>query len=240
MSSQSAIVTSSISSVEDRRLGMLGSSIVRRHGKGNSWNVLRIGIRYQLKGTGATIKDPAINFFMGLCSGVTAPFGTKTPTNCFGLRYKPTYWPFNAAGGANMACYQNVNLVEPGYSAKDIGGTLTETSFTITGGTNWIWPADVTAATRRCLFVDIVKGSPNYALNILYCKSATAAPDISASDFSSLVQTTTPSESNHSFLTNKGAVAFDQSAGELDCINLQWTGIYAQLHICDLAVVVIS
>ncbi len=236
MSSYSSIVTETISSVEDRRAGLVNSSLVRPHGKGTGWSTLRVGMRFQIAGNAANIKLPVL--FVGLCSGTTAPFGVASSTNCFGLWIQPaTSWVFTAASGGNMGYFETVDGTA--FSAKKVGSTLTKSSV-ITLTENWFWPAVSTAATRRCLFVDIIKGSPNYTMSVFFCNGATAAPDVTAADFAALVASASPSATNHVFKQNIGALAFDQSAGTLDCVNVSWSAFSEVFHICDLATVVIA
>jgi len=90
------------------------------------------------------------------------------------------------------------------------------------------------------LFVDIVKGSPNYALNYFFSNTITDGADVQTSDFLAQVVLTTPSFARHSFTTNAAALAFAQSAGTLDAINIAWSLDYIKVHICDLAAVVIA
>lgn len=124
-------------------------------------------------------------------------------------------------------------------SVKVVNGVLTYSAFINDGQTTY-WPCDPTTATRRMLFVDIIKGSPNYSLNFFFCNSQTASPDVLVTDYQTKVLLTTPSATNHSFTPAVGALAFDQSAGTLDAVNLSWSLDSVKMHICDLAVIVIS
>lgn len=124
------------------------------------------------------------------------------------------------------------------FSAKGVAGVYTIGPIVGNGDVTYL-PADFTTATRRMLFVDIGKGSPNYTVRVFYPNQPTAAPDVLSSDFINWYTAVNPQFTNHNF---PGAVsmAFSESGGTLDCINVSWNNVQAPCHICDLAVAKIA
>jgi hypothetical protein len=125
------------------------------------------------------------------------------------------------------------------FTVKNVGGVQT-LSAGINDGQTAYWSADPTSATRRMLFADIIKGSPNYSINMFYCNTAASGNDALDTDFRTQVLLASPSFTNHQFTAGVGALAFDQVAGVLDCVNVTWELYSVRFHICDLAAVVIS
>jgi hypothetical protein len=146
---------------------------------------------------------------------------------------------YAAASGGNMACAADGNSGTT-FSAKNVGGVITK-SAGINDGQIMYLPLDPTAATRRMLFVDVTKGSPNYSFSWFYCLSATASPDVTQADFTTQVQAATPSFTNHAFRgTTATGLAFSEAAGTLDCVNVFWPLQMHRMHICDVAAVKIA
>jgi hypothetical protein len=239
------IVTETIGGVEDRRIALSNDSLARPHGLGVSWNVLRIGLRLQLEPTpgNASILTGYPILFIGLCSGTTNPFGTVNCTNAYGYTHYPQpatngNWGFGLAGGGNMTAYGSGNSVYC-FSIKHVAGVQTLGGIIQNGGVTY-WSADPTAATRRMFFVDIARGTPNFSLRAFSCNSQTAAPDVTTTDFLNQVVAPTPAFTNHSLgASGEGALAFSESNGVLDCVNISWNK-FVRVHICDLAVVKLS
>lgn len=228
----SIIVTETISSVVDQRIGLQNSFFARPHGI-SSWNTLRIGIRLQMENTGANLSgNPHI--FFGLCCGTSAPMGSAIPTHAVGWWTNPATWVYTAASGSNLTYYA-------GNTTNSCAGIVTVKGVTTASGVSAVavqfnFPADPTAATRRMVFTDIFKGSPNYTFRVFIPNAAVAAPDVLNTDFLAQLVKTTPSFTNHTYGASSGAVAVNEAVnGTLDCVNIWWNRSVPKIHICDLA-----
>ena len=121
---------------------------------GDSWNTLRVAISIAVEDTGANI--PGVVFRMGLCHGTTNMPGDVTTDNSYGLEFI-TGFQRNAGPPVNF-----VSLLRRS-PFRRVGSTLT------TGATSWFTGLiGVVNACRQVIFVDIIKGSPNYTFKVFY------------------------------------------------------------------------
>jgi len=227
------ITSQTIGGIPDQRITIGTGYVARPHGVPSaSWTKLRLGIRFQWHNTGANLTSTP-RFFCGLCSGVAAPVGTGAPLHALGVWSNSATWTYAAAAGSNMTYYSTPNT---GLLGAHFVNSPTPTTGGAFGATVYC-PADQTAATRRMLFVDITKGSPNYTIGWFMANTAVAAPDVLVADFLGVMELSTPSFTGHGVASSPYAVATNETTqGVLDCVNVAWDRTTPTMDICDIAV----
>src|ERR1051326_1867460 len=155
----SIIKARTISSVVDNRIQMTNSHFARGFTPPSGWTQLRLAFRFSFSDLG-TSAGSTPQFAFGFCSGQTNIFGDATADHFVGWKTVKATWTRNT--GVNA--YDSTIDCQP---FKRIGTTDTNGS-----GTQlpWYFNYDI-ANYRDIMFVDLVKGSPNYTLKI-YARNA--------------------------------------------------------------------
>lgn len=224
----SAYITSrTLSEIADKRIRMLNSTVLRAHGI-SSWNSLRIAIRFTFDGN-ANIS--------GINNNLRIGFQNLTGTQFIGFSHDYNGFAFQAASGGNAAYYNPyVNL---DYPTKILNGIYTNGR---SAACNFIPPADVTATTRKMIFVDVVKGVPNWTISLFNPNAAPSSTvDVSVDEFLTTATSNAPVFVNHGYTTFT-PIAFDEDAGIVDHICIYWStsAVATWLEISDLAVINMS
>jgi hypothetical protein len=215
----------------DVRAYLAGNTLRRTLSIGSNWTRLRIGIRFSYEDTGATLTGTP-RFVLGLCSGTANPWnnGASTTLNFIGVRQVNASVTRNIVGDSTHFA----GALQP---FKRLGITST-TGTTFTNA----WVGSAQPATRRnLLFLDILKGSPNYTLHGFY-RDSTVGADVTRAKFIEQVEVVSSVVSNHSW-TDGGplgagkTLAFDEVAGALDTVNIAWDRSAPKIYISDLAIV---
>lgn len=228
----SVINQRTISSETDNRIVLQNSNFARLVPIGTSWNSVRVAIRYAGNNTGANIAGTP-RLAVGLCAGTSNIFLDASTTHWVGALTNLATWTWHAASGGNMAYYgANWAAAKKIGSTITIGGTMSTCSIT----------ADATTTTRRFMFVDIIKGSPNYTINGFYPAgvNVAAAPDVLYTDWLSQFDVASPSFTNHTYNSGTTLAVDEATDGTLNAVNVAWNQLTPTIEICDVAVLRLS
>ena len=206
----------------DRTIQLANEEYVRTFSIGTNWQKIRIGIRFCFPSTGNCANT---EFYFGVCQGTTNTFLSSNTTDWMGITVGTPYgnavWNYNVGryfspGGGNYA------------PLKRVGNT--NTVITSLGGS----PA-ITAnpAVHNTMFLDVLKGSPNYVLTFWMCNAAQSAVDISRPLWAYYMpyETSTPNVSGSGALN----VAYSGS-GLFDTLSIRWNKIVPVMFIYDVGV----
>lgn len=224
----STIFERTISAVVDRRIVLSNSNWARPHGE-TGWTKLRIGLRWSMRDSGATLTGTPV-FAVGLCSGSTSIFGDLTVAHWVGVKTTGATWPRITGPPTAYQLY-------PAQSGKTIGATFTV-------ATNWLsisgfTLSDVAGGNRGCWFVDITKGSPNYTI-AGYARINGTAGDISLATFQAQIAIDAATLTNHTTV-NSASVAVDEATnGTLDHICFSWNRATPEIEISEHGVYVLA
>jgi len=151
-------ITTTFASGNDIALQLGNEEWVRTLAVGSTWSHIRIGVLYQLIGTVTTAGGTG--FFIGMCSGTSNPFGAATTTNAVGLEVINALG-FVANSGNPYYQFGSSN----GQVCKKVVSTITTNVTNVFDSVDGGVPTNLGATLRRgLLYVDIVKGSPNYTI----------------------------------------------------------------------------
>ena len=222
-----SIILRTFGGVVDKRIRQMSTTFYRPFTPPASWNRLRVAMRVTMSGIATT--GGVNNFFhIGLVRDTWGGGNVGWFTDYRGMTYA-------AASGDYAAYYYCYSTTA--YLATSTGLNSANTK------ARYYFPADASVAIRRFLFVDLIKGSPNWTMNIFYPTSKPlAALDFSRQDLLDVATTETPVVSEHGWTGNFTSVAFTEPDGGLNSVAVLWasstTPVY--LEVCDLAVVKIS
>jgi len=224
----SKIKLRTFSSVDDKRIRLTNSNAARLWSAdvGTSWSKIRIGCRIGIEDTGAGLTSTP-RFAFGICSGTSNIYMDATTTHWCGIltnaatwsRFTgPTFYQI-AAGGLVVA--------------KRIGSTLT-TGSGIGDYSNW---HDCAAATRKALFLDITKGSPNFTFNLFYEHGAFSSVDVSLATLLAQLPLSSPAITDHESSSNVTLAIDEATNGYFNAVNFAWDRTSPAIEISDMAVV---
>jgi hypothetical protein len=160
--------------VEDRRLCLSNATAARKLSVGSSWNRIRLGVHYAMDDTGANITGTP-RLWIGLlnnpsASAANGPFGTTS--HFLGIRSRAATWT-RAAGPpvsyAALSCWESVKRVGTTNTTTAIAGTC---QFVAAPSTN-----------RWNVFVEIVKGSPNFTVQAGFWNQSVTNVDFTKEQF---------------------------------------------------------
>lgn len=228
------ITKRTIADADDKRVVLTASEIRRKMAMGTTWTKLRIGLRLVVPASETIADNPVFAF--GLCTnGARDGFGNTT-LNFIGARMSGASFNYTAgppayltasAAGAMLAC-------------KRVNGVTTDGSAVSSAATMLV--AEPTT-NRSCLFLEITKGSPNWTVQLgAPTTAAGVQADISLALFQ--VQMDWPQWSATSITSwvsgyNIGTartLAFDETAGAIDTVDVCWKVPSPGLEVCDVAV----
>lgn len=231
LQASSSIKSRTYSSIVDNRIALSNSNFARPHGVG-SWSKLRVALRISGTDSGASLTAP--EFAFGLCAGTTNIYKDGTTDHFAGMRTTGNWTRTTNSGILN---YQTGGGIWQPF--KRIG-TTTTTSTNLAGAGIIVSANAATVATRYLLFLDILKGSPNYTFSLFDPNGGNFAADATASDFLTQAVLTTPSFSGH-VVNASATLAVDEATnGTLNCVNLYWDQIDPKIELSDLAIVRLS
>lgn len=231
-------ITTTFASGNDVALQLGNEEWVRTIVAGSTWTHIRIGILYQLIGTSST--PGASGLFIGMCSGTSAPFGAATTTNAVGLEVINSL-SYIANSGNPYFQFQSAN----GQVCKKVVSTITTNGTNVFDSVDLGVPTNLGSTLRRgLLYVDIIKGSPNYTIQVSGAasmgSSSAGTHDFTVSDLLSgmtqalgsivvagfsLVSANTP-------LT----LACDETAGGFDTVDIYCNELANPVNLYEIAV----
>jgi len=186
-----------------------GSRAARLVNLPTGWGRLRVGILAALSGAVTETLDMGIGF----CSGTTNILGDATTTHWIGARSTGA-WTYSSGGyvTGTVSYYKRVG-----------------TTYTGGGGLSGYDISDVGTRDHVCgMWVDIVKGSPNYTVEIVWYDTVPSGSNsLSVSVFlskMSIAKTLNGSQPS-GYYFHSGAVACSESTdGYFDAVNISWPG----------------
>ena len=222
-----SIISRTYGGITDHKLVLSQDECGRSMSIGSTWNQIRVLMRFTVNCNGLTSNTYSPSFFFGLCSGTTDMVAGNT-TNFLGLETRTDgAWIYTAGSPPYLAVgYESF------YATKKVGTTVTNAGATIGYG-NFV--ADT--GTRNVLGFEITVGSPNYTVGIYSTYALAAIPhDMLYSEMFIALQADSPlncaralTDFAHGTVGGPNyydyeskAIAFDQSAGALDTVNLWW------------------
>ena len=220
----SSIVVRTIGGLPEAAIQMSNSTWARPINLASTWQKIRFGIRVHFApsvtpGSGAV-------FAVGLCSGTANQFGDFTTTHFVGIQVSGGY-------GINAGQFTN-NTVFP---VVRIGTTSTLGAAIQATSTTFLTVNAAATADRALLFVDIVKGNPNYTIS---CFMATVTTDKTALQFLQDVQIANPTEIGYTFGTPQTIAVNEAVNGVLNAISCSWNATLSMPEICDVAFVLLQ
>lgn len=163
---------------------------------------------------------------VGFGHGVTNLVGDRTCDNWIGM--------ISADSSVNRSATSYQWDANQLVVAKKVGTTLT-TGGALNAALAYIFNQALAAtADRTVFFVDLTKGAPNYSVRIFYRSSSTVV-DTSQATFLLQMAADPPSLTGYTYGAN-AALAFDETAGALDTVQLWWDRYEPNFEISDLAV----
>jgi hypothetical protein len=219
----STIQSQTIGGVGDQCIALAASQFGRAHGYGDNWNTLRVAINFNVEDSGGNLSSVVLR--VGLCSGTANMPGDSTTANSYGINLSlATLYRLVST----YAYYQNCAPV----AFSRVGSVET------TSATNINFQMSTVSNTRSMLFLDIIKGSPNYTMKAFY-RNAYGAFDSTPAVFLAAVGHATPSATSHTYVSPTGtALAINTGTnGILDTVYVGWNLLTPRLFISNLAVV---
>lgn len=226
----------SLAPTTDKYLTIGNEEYLRKLAIGNNWNSLRIGAMLAITPDG-TNNITGCKLMIGVCSANatfanTAGYSAASTTNYIGA---DLYCPGNT-GTPETATYQAGSGNPYFYCANGTYGVptsirrrvaTTDTFATIGGNAQRpIAAAGVGSTLRRTpIYVDIIKGSPNYTVNVWNCQQGNSATDFGHTHFLTGFETSTPVLNGVTFTQitgSPGVIACSESAGNFDTVSLFW------------------
>lgn len=213
------------------------SSWARKLDFGTSWNSLRVGIRgyyrhvtaspnnVSISGTGPT-NSP--QFGIGLCSG--SPARENSATHWSGIITTGGTWLEQDQGA------QNYTVQFSGFApSKKVGAVTTIGSAFAQAVMLGAGALHATSFLRSLIFVDIIKGSPNYSFKLFCDTNPGASGDKTRATFLTQMETQPPSLPGYIY-SSAITLAVDESVdGVFDSINIFYSRTGPEIELCDVA-----
>jgi hypothetical protein len=213
----------------DKRIQLGNEDFVRPMGFGANWKKIRIAMRLAFNDSGSDITTAG--FVVGVCQGTQYSYSSANCIDFIGA---------SIPGGATpdtISLTRTTSTIlyytSPGNSSgmavhKKVGAVITAVSYglNVTGYFN-----AVPTAYRSLYFVDIAKGSPNYAINTW--TQSQHQSDFSRDTYISMLD----NESAPTPLASSAATPAYSGSGLFDSVCIRWNKSTPTIEISDLTVV---
>jgi hypothetical protein len=224
-------------------LSLSSGQLGRKMPWGDRWNRIKVVVGWRLNG-GITLTTGAPDSLLGICSGTTNMGGSATTDNFMGLR-----WGSGGADSITFTAGTLINFFDMSTAFRFVSRRATTTTAIATGGSGHRIPATegyigwIVYNLWRPVFAN---DAASVAYSFLEISNDTTLVEYSHAkncarrllqDLNSAVGTASQTETaivGSSSGTN--TVAFDQSTGKLDTVNLTWAFNTAGLEICAIGV----
>jgi len=219
-----SVINTQTIGASDLCIVMNNSQFGRAHGYGDTWNSLRIALLFSA-GPDNVQSITGNVFRVGLCNGTVNMPGDVTTNNSYGVNFFGTWARGTYGWNMSNSAFRRVGSTET-LSATNISPRL---SFQ--------------GVSRYPLFIDIVKGSPNYTFNFWYHSGNGTADMTPASFFGYLnIPGTYLSYTDTTYGAPTGtSLAIDTATnGILDTVYCGWSATTWSLWISYIAVVRLS
>lgn len=218
------IITQTFITGADKAQTLANMDYVRPFAWGNDWNRIRLGIHYTVTPDGTNNLTGCL-FALGVCSGTSNPFN-NTATNFVGYRNPQTGtggFQYNTNSGNP---YLNFSTNRGRFTCIQGGSEISSGGVNVAAGAGTCFskPNNLSVPKRSAIFIEILKASPNYSY-ILWSQETTplAAQDIFPWRFGQqMTQALGQVDSGLVGTSGTLSAAANESAGDLDCINVFW------------------
>jgi hypothetical protein len=203
----------------DRRCELAAAEAIRKPIYAENWNTIRLGLQFSYNGVAANITGTPI-FAFGVCKDFANVLVASTSDHVVGMR-------------PNVATFTN-NTGPPSYfslgatawqSFKRVGSTITTA---VNANASNCFLSNATTI-RNGIFLEIVKGSPNYTLKLAVpITSGAAQSDLTDTEFLAIMElgslaNVATVKANYSATLPTGTLAVDQGTnGILNHIFVYW------------------
>ncbi len=168
----SSFVTTAFSDGNDISLQVNREEWVRTLAIGSAWTHIRIGLLWQVTGTGSIAASNG--FAMGMCSGTAHPFADPVTTTNFVGIYANNGLTFISNGLDSYFQFSNTML----FVATKVATTLNTNATNAADSVACFVPNTATTNRRGIIYVDITKGSPNYTIGMTMPTANNSAQNI--------------------------------------------------------------
>lgn len=228
-----ARATSTIVSINSlNNVEMFNSTWGRPVALPSNWNEIRAGVLFHFQNAaGASNLTSSPIFALGFCNNTTNMYGDANTTHFVGLYTNSATWASN--GGS---------CPTPGSGWFSI--TLSPTVIVNGSQTTGTALASSTAEMPACdtirgvLFIDLIKGSPNYTFKTFFVSGSTV--DVSTTTFLAQMGLVTPSLANHTYSAGQTMAVNEATNGALNTVNCYWNRADVSCHLSAVAVAVLS
>jgi len=234
------IVARTIGGATETAAQLNNSCFARQVALPASWAHIRVGIRYHF---GAV---PSLNlyggiFALGFCSGTTNLYGDASTTHFAGMQIggSAALWTFYNVSPPyqyQTASANNVFVVK-------VATVVTASTTFLSAASNYVAAGAQQASADRCmLFLDLVKGSPNYTFTVPFYLGTGVPQDATSDQFLGYMQQLTPAPTGYTTSTNALPMAVSEATnGYFNAASVYWnqTGNWV-LEVCDFAVAVLA
>lgn len=193
---------------------------------GNSWQKIRIAMRLCMSDTGGSVSP--CSFYVGICAGTSAIIGDPSAAHWFGVNFVGNFNTFGYATSPNR--YQCLFAA----GGNIVNGVLVSSSPADMETDQWQIGAG--ESNRTCLFVDILKGNPNYSCQY-FRNTQNACTDVDSATFLNQALNDPPTIADHSFVAAQSWAANDTTQGQFTAVNISWNRTTPVFKISDLAVI---
>src|SRR5271157_353375 len=248
----SAIVQRTLGGQSQNAIQMINSGWARSISLPQTWNHIRLGMRYHMTdpGSDADLTGGAF-FYMGFCNGTSGQVTDTLTPHFVGIQIGDAVTPWHHQ---NLVTPCGYTLYYPyaGGSAKiwaavKIGSvTSLSASGLVQGGYLQYFGAGAASnfADRNIFFFDLFKGNPNYQFYLPFQLTGGNFCDFSSADFLNFMIQPNPLPSLPGYLalgTPGVVLPVDETTnGVLNAVNFAWSRADALFEICDVAVAVIA
>lgn len=217
----SLIKVRTISAATETAIQMANSCYARTILIGTTWNVLRVGLRWHMDNTGASLSTP--EFAFGVCDGTTNIMGDASVDHFVGVR-SSGLWSFQTT-------FYNNTSFQP---AKKVGATVT-TGTTLVQNASIACNCTVDPSPRGFIMVDITKGSPNFSFVLSHLNNQVGA-NVTASEFLQQMELATVTQTGYLTTASQTLAVSEAGDGFLDSVNVSWNRSTPVIEVTDIAV----
>jgi hypothetical protein len=228
-------VSTTFSGSPDIGLQLGNEEWVRTLAIGSSWNYIRIGVLMCITGSAST-SSGSPGLAIGMCSGTSLPFNNASCQNFVGVQFPGSY---SYTGGASpYFSFGSGN----GFACKKLGSSITNAATNLPDGMGMGVNGVGATPKRGIVFVDIIKGSPNYTIGLMMTLGGTySGVDFTVANL--IYGMTQPFANNWTcgggqiyYGNGSQTLACDEAAGGFDTVDIYINQLNNPVNIYEIAV----
>jgi hypothetical protein len=223
------ITSRTIGGAGDQRIQLSNSYFARPFVPPTGWAQLRLAFRFAFTDLGS---GPASTpeFAFGFCSAGTNIYKAATTDHFVGVKSTSSSW----VRETGWSRYDNPEVTFQPF--KRIVTTDTNGSGTQSMG----MPFNITAA-HAVIFLDLVKGSPNYTMKLFAPSYSTGAmADVTLATFNAQALLLSPTITQHAQKTDRTLAVDEATNGTLNHVNFLWSRSDFLLEVSEISVLKIA